>query len=213
MGAYLDPLPAGVADRGGLRFAQQFRAAQPRHLADAGGLHGLHEQSYLVRSPAGRAGQRDAFGQFTFPLGDPLPYPVDQRCGKLMSRPRHPAHQQRDLITDPALELPHHTVGVGERAALRGLPDHQRAVSGQEQHRRYGGRAAAQRNDVGFQLVHGRPAQRRGRVRRAEVDPQPVRHRHHLPTRALPRHPTDASRKPSGNLLKRRRRSGLSRWR
>src|SRR5580704_7328543 len=153
MGADLDRLPAGVADRGGLRFAQQLRVAQPRHLAYASGLHGLHEQSYLVRSPAGRAGQHDAFGRLTFPLGDPLPYPVDEHRGKLMSLPWHPADQQRDLITDPGLELPHHTVGVGERAALRALPDHQRAVSGQEQHRRYSGRAAAEWNDVGGQYV------------------------------------------------------------
>jgi hypothetical protein len=48
-----------------------------------------------------------------------------------VSLPRRPAHQQRDLITDPALELPHHAVRIGERAALRGFPDHQRAVSGQ----------------------------------------------------------------------------------
>ena len=94
-----------------------------------------------------------ASGPLTFTLRDLLPDPADEHRGKLVRVIRQPAHQQRDLITDPGLELPHYPVGIGERAALRVLPDDQRAVSGQEQHRWYGGRVAAQRNELEFQLV------------------------------------------------------------
>jgi hypothetical protein len=90
-----------------------------------------------------------------------------------VDRHRRAAQQQPGRVADPALELAGEALGAGRGAALGRVAHEERPVVGQHYHGGDRRHPVAERDDLGAPAA----GDGRGRVRRAEIDPQAVGHR------------------------------------
>jgi hypothetical protein len=117
-------------------------------------------------------GERDRPGWFTLLVADPVDGPTQKPGHEDLRRVWRAAQQDGRRVTDAAFELTGDPARFGQCTASCRLTRQELAVVSQEQHGWHRRRPATQRE----RLDHAITLCRRRRVRRAEVDPQAIRH-------------------------------------
>ena len=164
------PVARRVGDRRRLGLGAGLDAAQARE------PDRLAQQVALERAPVRRMRHADVLGRAALPFGGDADHPGQQPRRERLGRERRSADDERHRVADAPLELPHHPRRIRRALLLGGLADDDLAVAPDEHHRRHLHRPDAQPE-------HLHPAvdvHRRGRVGRAQVDTQPIPHRHPL---------------------------------
>ena len=164
--ARLHSLRRRVVDRRRFRLAQDGGLPHLRH-AD-----GLTEQVELVGTPVGRMRHGHVVGRATLHLDHVVERPAQHLAHERLGRHRRAAEEQRRGVADPSLELPSDPSGLARGAAVGGVARQDLFVFSKEHDGRHDRSAITQGNDRRLAVLDDR----RGGVRRADVDAEPVGH-------------------------------------
>ena len=166
-GAVGDPLVGRVVRGGGLRLGDHRDVVQPGHARD------LLEQLPLVRAPVRRVGQPHRDRRPALPLGDLGDHLAELGGHEVARGVRRAAQQDGHRVAEAALDLARDAVRFRGRAAVGRVAGEHAALGAHEDDGGHRGRPVAQRGHLDMPLTDDRSR----RVGRAEIDPQPVRHR------------------------------------
>ena len=159
----------GVVGGRGVGLGAEVRGA--REVRQRGDLAELLD---LVGAPVGRIGEGERGGGPAL-LGGDAAHDVAEHLGEQrLGRPRGATDEDGRRIAEASLELPGHPGGVARRAGLGGLAHQHGAVGVDEDHR--GDRRAPAAEGDHLRLGLAVAPDRRGRERRPQIDPSPVRH-------------------------------------